>query len=101
MPTSWGLGAGAESFQLHNSNGNAQFRSAQPEVELINDFLANGYGCLCLGPSDICTIQEGMPVLGTSCSVCESRDLFFLYFRVPEIPIFWEKSAEFRGIIAP
>jgi glucokinase len=35
-----------------------------PRVELINDFLANGYGCLCLGPSDICTIQEGMPVGG-------------------------------------
>jgi glucokinase len=35
-----------------------------PRVELINDFVANGYGCLCLEPADVCTIQEGTPVQG-------------------------------------
>ena len=37
-----------------------------PEVELINDFVANGYGCLCLEPADVCTIQEGTPVQGAT-----------------------------------
>jgi glucokinase len=37
-----------------------------PRVELINDFLANGYGCLCLNPEDKTTIQEGIPVEGAT-----------------------------------
>ena len=52
-------------------------------------------------PLDPFAAENDIVAEHTSCSVCESRDLFFLYFRVPEIPIFWEKSAEFRGIIAP
>ena len=48
------------------------------EVELINDFVANGYGCLCLEPADVCTIQEGTPVRRLKTKHC-------LGFRMPSV----------------
>lgn len=32
-----------------------------PQISLINDFAAVGYGVLCLKPDDVCTLREGEP----------------------------------------